>query len=179
MSNPTFVRPAKTDDVKNLKPLSTDAKFDEGSIVARPLELPNELDMKPVDPAKSLRWVQRVAGGGMRYEQCLAMGFSNAKIEDIQNKFLKDGASIKDGSIIRGDLILMIIDRARYEGALLWNHQSAVRRVQRTALKNDAVRAGRTELNGLPNEVLKKINFYQPSAEDAEQIVGPDKFEQP
>lgn len=172
-----FVRPATTQDVNNIKPLAKTDDLDE-VIIAKPLSMPQELDMKPKDKNVSLRWVNRKAGGGARYEQALAMGFQNAKVEDIITTTLVKGATIADdGNIVRHDVILMKMRRADYEGALKWNDQTATNRVERKTLNRGAKQAGQQELNGMPAEVLSKVNFYTPAADDAEKIVGPDKFE--
>lgn len=105
-------------------------------IEAKPLRSPNFLNLKPKNPNMSLYFGNRAVGekeSGLRYDQLIAMGFRPAKPEEVLT--LAGQAcppSIqRDGRIMYGDLILLIIPRSDYIGATKWNAENAARRVRR------------------------------------------------
>jgi len=112
------------------KPLSYD------QIEAKPLRSPNFLNLKPKNPNMSLYFGNRAVGekeSGLRYDQLIAMGFRPAKPDEVltmQGQPCPPSIQ-RDGRIMYGDLILLIIPRADYVGATKWNAENAARRVRR------------------------------------------------
>ena len=105
-------------------------------IVAKPLRAPNFISLKPKNPNMSLFWGNRSVGekeSGMRYDQLIAMGFLPAKPDQVltMNKQPVPPSLCRDGRIMYGDLILLIISREDYVGVLKWNEQSARQRVKK------------------------------------------------
>jgi hypothetical protein len=105
-------------------------------IEAKPLRSPNFLNLKPKNPNMSLYFGNRAVGekeSGLRYDQLIAMGFRPAKPDEVltlQGKPVPDSI-IRDGRIMYGDLILLIMPRSDYIGATKFNAESAVRRVRK------------------------------------------------
>ena len=105
-------------------------------IVAKPLRAPNFLNLKAKNPAMSLYWGNRAVGDDeshLRYDQLISMGFQPAKPDQV---LTMDGKPCppsiqRDGRIMYGDLILLIMPKVDYVGALKYNAQSAEMRVRR------------------------------------------------
>lgn len=131
-------------------------------IVAKPLSSPDFLDLKPKNPAISIRWVNRGHENGHRVDVHSAQGFEIAKPEDIEKL---PPSLVKDGQIIYGDLILMKLPKADYYGALLNNHNKAVRRLQRGGIQQRGEAMMEEELNLVPGKRTdkRKIVVYSPS----------------
>ncbi len=146
------------------------------SVTARPLQMPDFVDIKPKNPQLALRWCNRVAGEGQRLDQVTYAGFIPVKPEDVTypNGKPLPTSMIKNGQIILGDLILMKIDRASYDGALKYNWERAVSRMHPRANQTQ----GRSDLNNALKEsgvrqtpeLLKKLSTFQPT--DAEIVAG-------
>jgi hypothetical protein len=149
-------------------------------VQARPLQMPDFINIKPKNPLISLRFVNRVAGSGQRLDQMTFAGFILAKPEDCYiNR--PDGSRqdipssmIKDGQIQVGDLVCMKIDKKIYEGALKYNHMRAVDRLHPRA----ALRTGQEQIKqvlresgaGKVPELKSKIQAYQPSAAETAKL---------
>ena len=146
------------------------------SVTARPLQMPDFVDIKPVNPMVTLRWCNRVAGEGQRLDQVTFAGFVPVKPEEVKypNGKPLPPSMIKNGQVHMGDLILMKIDKASYDGALKYNWQRAVDRMHpgsnqkqgRQDLSNSLKEAGVRQTPDL----LKKLSTFQPS--DAEIEAG-------
>jgi len=80
----------------------------------------------------TLYWANRGHQNGHRVNYRAAQGFRLARKEDVANLPVNDDGfcSLIDptGQIVNGDLVLMIIGKNAYEGALLNNHNKAIRR---------------------------------------------------
>ncbi len=105
-------------------------------IEAKPLRSPNFLNLIPKNPNMSLYFGNRAVGekeSGLRFDQLIAMGFRPAKPEEVLTvkKQPVPVSLCRDGRIMYGDLILLIISKADYVGATKWNAESAARRVRR------------------------------------------------
>jgi hypothetical protein len=110
-------------------------------IEAKPLRSPNFINLLPKNPNMSLFWGNRAVGekeSGLRYDQLIAMGFVPAKPDQAYTRNPETGQKLpvpqslcRDGRVMYGDLILLIIPRADYVGAQKWNEQSARRRVKK------------------------------------------------
>lgn len=136
----------------------------DDAIVARPLVDPDFTNVQPRSPGVRLRWVNRIHGNegrGGRFEQAKASGFRPATVNDIKTEI---SSHMKvNGSIIYGDLILMVIDRKLYDGALKFNEQQARNRVATATMG-----VGKKELGNALNEVSGsredkgKVKLYKP-----------------
>lgn len=100
--------------------------YDQPTIKAVPLSDPDFDGIQPKNPAHKLYWANRGHQNGIRVGYRQAQGFRLANVNDVKNcpKFMVDPS----GQIINGDRVLMIIGRNAYEGALLNNHNKAIRR---------------------------------------------------
>lgn len=146
------------------------------SVTARPLQMPDFVDIKPKNPMVSLRWCNRVAGEGQRLDQVTYAGFVPVKPDEVTYPNGKPIPSslIKNGQVLLGDLILMKIDKAMYDGALKYNWERAVDRMR----PGQAQRQGRQDLANTLKEagvrqtpdILKKLSTFQPT--DAEIEAG-------
>jgi len=146
-------------------------------IEARPLQLPDFVNVKPRNPGISLRWVNRavgVQGSTQRLDEMIYAGFvpvSPAEVVMPDGKPLMANL-IKDGKIIRGDLILMKIDRKQYEGALKYNWERSIARLA----PDRQLQTGRKELAkavtqaGVPRDVgrtlASKLQAFRPGTAD-------------
>jgi hypothetical protein len=107
-----------------------------GDIEAKPLRPPNFMNLKPKNPNMSLFFGNRAVGekeSGMRYDQLITMGFRPAvptEILTMDNKPIPPSI-VRDGRIMFGDLILLIIPKADYIGSQKWNEQTARLRVKK------------------------------------------------
>jgi hypothetical protein len=159
---------------KNLPPQTPvqDVISDE-QIVAKPLRSPNFINLKPRNATMSLFWGNRSVGekeSGLRYDQLIAMGFVPAKPDQVMqmNGTPCPPSICRDNRIMYGDLILLIMPRVDYVGALKFNEQSARFRVKKPgvaiqgdpkALQNADSRVAPSGA-GFPNS--PKISTYVP-----------------
>ena len=139
----------------------------DDSIVARPLMMPEFLDLRPKNPMHTIRGVNLNHDNGNMYFRAKVAGFVDATPEDI---VMRDGSPVlgnyvKDNRVIYGDLIVMKIDRAKYLGALKYNAQEAQRRMSKTGI----AQKGNKELfealgsTMAPPEQKAKIQAFVPS----------------
>lgn len=154
--------PASTPESTTQSPSQQSATLSDDQIVAKPLIDPDFTNLKPKNPNFCFRWVNRVAGGGARFDKMKASGFRVAVYADVKDVIPEHFK--KDGHIINGDLILTIIDRATYIGALKHNQQKAHKRLH----KGFAIQTGREQLSQALNEVpgsaanKSKVKLYEP-----------------
>jgi hypothetical protein len=118
------------------KPPVPEAFISDDEIVAKPLRPPNFINLLPRNPNHSLYWGNRAVGeqeSTLRYDQLIAMGFRNAKPEEVKTATGDPvpPALSKEGKVMYGDLILLLIPRADYRGSQKWNEQSARARVKK------------------------------------------------
>ncbi len=150
-------------------------------VEARPLQLPDFVNVKPKNPGVSFRWVNRSVGlkeSTQRLDEMVFAGFVPVRPDEALVPDLKGGFKpippnlIKDGKIIRGDLILMKIDKAAYEGALKYNWERSVARLH----PDRQLQTGRKQLatavaqQGVPREVgrtlASKLQAFRPGSTD-------------
>ena len=135
---------------------------DDADIVAKPLVSPDFTNLKPTNPAMSLRLVNRLALGGQRFEEARVQGFIVCKPSDIQN--IPGTLTIKDGTVTYGDVIVMMMPRVDYLGAIKQNEKNARNRVSRAAVFG----AGQEQLAQALNEVpgsradKSKVKLFTP-----------------
>ena len=136
---------------------------------AAPLVVPDFMNLVPAKPDISIRWINFSVGeqkSTLRYDQCVAAGFVNAKPEDVKTATGKPvpPSLIKDGKLIIGDVILMKVSRNAYLGALKNNRNKALRR----GLQSEVAKQGVNELrsaiskNKPPKDVARKIQPFVP-----------------
>lgn len=146
-------------------------------IEARPLQLPDFVNIKSKNPNVSFRWVNRavgVQGSTQRLDEMVYAGFIPVKPEEA---LMPNGQPvlanlIKNGQIIRGDLILMKIDRRQYEGALKYNWERSIARMH----PDRQLQTGRKQLAseiskaGVPRELgrtlASKLSAFRPGTSD-------------
>lgn len=146
-------------------------------IEARPLQLPDFVNIKSKNPAVSFRWVNRavgVQGSTQRLDEMVFAGFVPVKPEDA---CMPNGQPImpnliKDGKIVRGDLILMKIDRKAYEGALKYNWERSIARMHPDRQLNTGKKqlAEAVSKAGVPPSVVRtldsKLQAFRPGTAD-------------
>jgi len=174
--------------------------YDGPTIVARPLGDPDMANLRPKNPMHVLYWANRGYQNGFRVNYRIAQKFRLARKEDVENLPLdEDGKCFMidpTGAIVDGDRVLMIIGRNAYEGALLHNHNSAIRRghkfgqVHQNWRENsdgsltpvdkptDAVRATVDEVRGSPLN-KSKISSFVPTPAELESLNRDDKQVKP
>lgn len=142
----------------------------DDNIVAKPLQQPDFVNLKPRNPNIAFRWVNRAAGGGQRLDQMTAMGFALAVPTDVVNL---PPSLFRDGRIINGDLVLMKIDRKAYQGALKYNQQRALAQAgsQKTNLEVGKKNLRET-VGAMPPELQRKIAVFVPSQAETEALAG-------
>ena len=135
---------------------------DDEPIVAKPLVDPDFTKLKPRNKNLVLFWGNRVANNGLRIEDLKARGFKPAMATDFDDP---PNALIKDGHIIRGDLMAMLIPRRDYLGQQLYNSQQADRRVSKARVKQDGeknLQDDLREVGGLPAKYRGKVQMFTP-----------------
>lgn len=155
---------------------AAEAFIPDEQIEARPLTMPDFINIKPKNPNHSLRWVVFKVGkdeSSLRYEQALAQGFRNATVDDVQKV---SPAYIRDGGkrLVNGDVILMLHSRQAYVGALKRKDEQA----KNLAAKTEGVRRAQQGvddiLKGQPADVQGKVRVFTPSKDEIEGLVGKD-----
>ena len=150
-------------------------------VTARPLQMPDFINIKPKNPGISLRWVNRAVGvaqSTQRLDEMVFAGFVPAKPEEChipngKGSFVSVPTSlVKGANIIRGDLILMKIDKVAYEGALKYNWERSVSRLH----PDRQLQTGRKQLanavtqQGVPRDVgrslASKLQAFRPGTGD-------------
>lgn len=136
----------------NMSQIQTQATTPQApaSVIAQDLSAPDFLHFKPANPNHSFRWVNRTAGNGTRYETMRASGCRNALVADVHKDTPVPAMYLKDGAIINHDVILVVFDRAAYEGRLKQNEQRARERLRPGSA---AMSSGSKELAQALNEV--------------------------
>lgn len=133
----------------------------DADIVARPLVSPDFTNIKPKNPAMSLRGINRLAMGGQRFEEAKIQGFVVCKPSDILE--IPNTMTVKDNTVIYGDLIYMMMTREKYVGALKYNEQIARNRVQKQEVMGQAHEHLTTALNEVPGSRANKskVSLFQ------------------
>lgn len=139
-----------------------------GKIVAKPLSSPDFIGIRAKDPAKSVRWVNRMYENGFRVDYHISQGFEIAKPDEVVKL---DGSPLpasfaRNGQITYGDLICMILPKADYYGALLNNHNKAIHRIQRTGIQRRGEHIMGEELSQVSGSRAdkQKIKVYTPGS---------------
>jgi hypothetical protein len=153
----------------------------DAEIIAKPLALPDFINLKPKNRSLVLYWGNRAVGdkeSKMRYSQLLAMGFRCAKPEDVYLPF--DGQELPcpeslavDNRIIWGDVIAMLIEKTKYVGQTKWNAETARKRVQRPGMITQKDEAGNVRETPLSFN-SGKLRPFVPSQAEADAKTGAD-----
>jgi hypothetical protein len=137
----------------------------DDQIVAKPLRSPNFINLIPKNKTLSLYWGNKSVGeseSALRYNQLLAMGFVQAKPEDVTDQFGNPcpEALAHDNRVIYGDLILLKIPRTEFIGALKFKDQTAALRVRRfgQAMEGGKEAHQAAASRELPGNALSGIN---------------------
>lgn len=138
-------------------------------LVARPLGGPEFTNVRWKNPEVTGRWVLRADpgknGSTLRFDQAQAQGFRVATPSDAE----VPGLSPIEGKYIVGDLILMCISKAIYDGAVLFNKQQAEFR----ANPRTVMQAARNEMRFRNNpERGYEVATYIPGKGEAEEPGG-------
>lgn len=152
----------------------------DDEIVAKPLSLPDFINLKPKNASLVLYWGNRAVGdkeSKMRFSQLIAMGFVCAKPEDVylphEGKQLPCPESLAvDGRILWGDVIAMLIPKVKYVGQTKWNAETAAKRVQRPGIITKKDASGGASESPAFAAVKGKVQPFIPSQQDAELLTG-------
>lgn len=145
-------------------------------IVAKPLAAPDfAMDIKPFLNNSNL-WPRWIFTDRRRYAQATAQGWRNCKMTDLKPGYAKISPYSCEGGTkyINGDLILMVIDRSRYLGALKYKHQVAANLSDAAVQRRISAQKGQSALGetvAAVNAALKAqgkraaIETFDPSGE--------------
>lgn len=164
MTNQTEQQPVRTFDPNNPYP----------DVVARPLQMPDFVNLKPKNPNHALRWINRsvgAAGSTQRLDEMMFAGFVPCTPLDVT---MPDGKPImanliKDGKVIRGDLICCKIDRQAYDGALKYNWERSIARLH----PSRQLATGKSQLSkavsghvppGMMPTIKQKLQAFRPGS---------------
>jgi hypothetical protein len=143
---------------------------------ASPLVTQNLIEkIVPINPELDIRWLNRVAGDGLRLNSMIYAGFELYKPEELK---MKDGSKIpammlKDGKVMFGDLIAGKMTKVKYRGAKRHNYEVALASANRMAVDQSVVNKVNTEIHrGVPNEIRSKVQAFIPSPEEIKSKVG-------
>lgn len=157
---PKVIETPKVAEPKAIRDMSESEILADASIEARPLMMPQQLDVKSRRPEYAFYWVNRKGDQGTRHEKFLALGFTNATKEDVHG--LDESVMIQGNSIILGDLILMKCLKEKYYGYLKYNMLKANNAVKAQASPRSAARQFASEV-GADVQLAGKVGFYTPS----------------
>lgn len=149
-----------------------------GLIQAKPLQMPDMLDVKPKDPTLMFRWVNFKSEEGRRVNLHLSMGFNFAQREDVQGPMginiansmgtQPNSVANANGWITCFDVVLMKIDKMTLLGAYEFNLQKSRRMVSRSGIRENALKQAISALReGLP------ANFDESLLEDKVAYFAP------
>lgn len=166
----------------------------DDQIVAKPLRLPDFINIKHNNPNMSMFWGNRSVGdkeSKMRYSQLIAMGFLPAQPNECHlvapdgRKLPVPDALAIDGRILWGDLIALKIPRVDYIGVQKWNAQTAENRVRKPGMmadiskgasnsSEDADKLATSSVSDITRSprLAGKVSFYEPSKDQAAALTG-------
>jgi hypothetical protein len=160
----------------------------EQQIIGRPLVDADFTNIKPKNPMHSFYFGNHKAnkasdgGSGLRIEDLLARGFEFATPQDVlvpdgkggYKPLPTDSALVRNGRVVRGDLMLLKIDKIKYQSALKYNAENATARVSRAAnvnaARNNLAKGMREESVSLRPQDRGKISFYNPNSSEREGL---------
>lgn len=159
---PPAIKPGETSAQAVAPVAQQPSVLSDADIVAMPLVTPDFTNIQPANPAMSLRLINRLALGGQRFEEAKIQGFITCKVTDI--KAVPSTMTVKDGCVTYGDLVVMMMPREKYLGAIKHNNQRARDLVSRQAVMGAAHDQMNTALNEVPGsrDNKAKIKLFQP-----------------
>ena len=161
-------------EVKQAAATLVEASLD--SIVAAPLNPPDFVNLAPVNPNVSFRWVLHTlykrdgTQNMLRFEEAKQQGFAVAKKEDVKNP--PNAYLQSDGSFRNGDLILCKMERKKYEGAKLFKDQQAAKQI--LAASGAAQQQKVNKEIGYQVGGKAKIQAFSPTEQELASFVGQD-----
>lgn len=176
---PTMVNPTSRNVVEEGKQKPTAPELQD-DIIAMPLSMPDFAnDIQPQLVNQNL-WPRWIFTDRRRYAQAKSQGFRNCTKQDLKPEFTENNPFEefeKEGGTkyINGDVILMLIDRGRYLGALRRKHEAAERLHMSEQQRAIAVRKAQAELGDMTNAINKAregvgqgpiMEAFDPHAED-------------
>lgn len=179
----TIPTPEQLKQIKAIDELSAETRimtdeevFEDASIEAKPLYMPEMLSVKPKDPNYILRWVNFKNQSGMNLQRMQLMGFTNASPKDVEG--LNPEIMLHDGALRYMDVILMKIQRLRYQQHLKANYiknqlsvgnkvVGAAKDTVSAALRQDS-RIGSAMAQG-------KVSVFVPSEAEADAMIRANK----
>jgi hypothetical protein len=143
-----------------------DAVFN-ASIIAKPLMMPEGLNIIVKNKEYSYRWVAFKTKGGENLSKFQYMGYTKADLNDVDPQSEK-AASNPDG-IILGDLLLMKIPKELYLGHIKENYRRAnIAATRMGQTTNDANKIREMFPGGIPTDSTGQPvgGFYKPGDEE-------------
>jgi hypothetical protein len=129
----------------------------------------------PVNSDLIIRWINRVAGEGLRLNSMVYAGFELYRPDELK---MKDGSKlpsmmIKDGKVMFGDLIAAKMSKAKYYGALKHNAEVAYASANRMRVsQEDLDKVNREIHRNAPNEIRSKVQAFIPTDAELKSKVG-------
>lgn len=154
----------------------TDAVLSDDEIEARPLVLPDFVNVKHKNPNIELRWIKygESEPSKNRFQTAMFQGFVPVTPDELATpmKHLE-----KDNRIFYGDLILCKMDKRMYRGALKAKDEQAARLASRGELFTRGQQNVRDEAKKVnaPEGLLRKVSVFTPTDKELSSLVGADK----
>ena len=164
--NPGVVQTADKSKIAIYNMTETEAIF-SASIEAKPLMMPEGLNIIVKKNEYSYRWVAFKARGGENLSKYKYMGFTKATLDDVDPN--SEIAKNNPDGIILGDLLLMKIPKEIYYSHLKDNYKRAnIARTKMLQLSSDTQKIKEVFPNGIPADGTGKPvgSFFKPG--DAE-----------
>lgn len=150
--------------------LSEDDILLDASIVAKPLMMNESYKIKVRDPGLyAYYWGEFKAKQGLRFSQLKAMGFVPASPDEI----LEHQASVQDGKLVLGDVMLLKMPKQKYMAHLKNNMMKSMDMMNPQKAMNAAkARAGTlvTGARGMPSMGKHKGEIFIPEGGDVRDL---------
>lgn len=167
-------------DAPQMRPVGAPAEELGEDIFAKPLTMPEfATNIQPflVNQNLTARWIFT---DRRRYSQAKAQGFRNCTRQDLKPTFGTLSPFEEEGGtkFINGDLILMLIDRKRYLGALRFKHDVAFRLSQAATAKKISADKAVQEMGGQVDAINRQramhglpplMSVFDPDKTDLQQ----------
>lgn len=142
----------------------------DSSITAAPMSDPASNQVTSKNPNIELRWVNHLAGDGLRLRQMQAEGWVVATPTDVECPRIV----FHDGAFKSGDRILMKNDRNRVLGAYKHNALRAMQLASKMSVKEAGQQAlhSQTAGIGLPAQIKAKMSVFVPLDAEVEGMAG-------
>ena len=160
--------PAKAVEPEPATTAVTGNEIPESQIEARPLVDPGWSQPKWKKPGLVGRYCNYVAQKGMRLEEALAQGFRVAKDTDCE----VPGVSFRDGAFRKGDVLLLVIDRVRYIGALKYKEEVSLQLAGKRKMSRQVRPLMRDPRSGEPigPQQRGKLEYFEPNKDELDAL---------